>query len=69
MKQEDFEEYVQEQQNKEFITNRRPSQIVNNFYALITIVIVSIAILVYTKYIVPAKQNKEVKNNVHKVKL
>jgi len=62
VKQEEFEEYINELQNKEFITNRRPSLIVNNFYSLITIVIISIAILIYTNYVVPAQHNKTLKN-------
>jgi len=52
MKQEDFEEYIAHLQNKSFKTSRKDSAIINNLYTLITIVIVSIAIVVYTNYVV-----------------
>jgi len=51
MKQNDFVEYIDKLQNKRFVTTRRDSLIVNNLYSLITIVIVSIAILIYTNYV------------------
>jgi hypothetical protein len=53
MKQEDFEEYIKTLQNKKFQTSKRPSLIINNFYSLITIVIISIVIIIYTNYVVP----------------
>jgi hypothetical protein len=60
MKQDDFEDYIKTLQNKEYTTSRRPSLIVNNFYSLITIIIISISILIYTNYVVPAqKSHKE----------
>ena len=60
MKQEDFEEYIYELQNKKFKTNRRTSTIINNFYTLVTIVIMTITIVIYVNIIVPShkKQNQ-----------
>jgi hypothetical protein len=56
LKQDDFKDYIENLQNKQFVTSRRPSLIVNNFYSLITIVIISIAIIIYTNYIIPIQQ-------------
>ncbi|MCK5110434.1 MAG: hypothetical protein KAQ94_02855 [Arcobacteraceae bacterium] len=67
MKQEDFEEYIQTLHNKQFETSRKPSAIVNNFYSLITIVIISIAIIIYVNYVVPAQQANKIKTE-HKTK-
>ena len=61
MKQDDFVEYVQHLQNKEFVTSRKPSLIINNFYSLITIVIISVAIVIYTNYILPVQEAEKVK--------
>lgn len=66
MKQDDFEEYINNLQTKEFETSRRPSLIVNNFYSLITIVIISIAIIIYTNYVVPAQKKAEIEKNAKK---
>jgi len=60
MKHEDFVEYIKELENKEFVTSRQPSTIINNFYTLITIVIISVAIIVYTNYIVPSIEMNKV---------
>ncbi len=67
MKQDDFEEYIKHLQNKKFVTSRRPSLIINNFYSIVTIVIISIAIIIYTNYVVPAQQNNKVQKE-HKAK-
>jgi hypothetical protein len=53
MKHEDFVEYVEELRNKKFKTNRPASLIINNFYSLITIIIISLAIIVYSNYVAP----------------
>ena len=65
MKQDDFVDYINTLQNKKFTTNRKASLIVNNFYSLITIVIISISIILYTNYVVPAQKkiNDEKKHN------
>jgi tellurite resistance protein TehA-like permease len=51
MKQEDFEEYIAYIQNKKFVSSRKDSLVVNNFYTLITIAMVCIAIYLYTNYV------------------
>jgi len=51
MKQEDFEEYIKHLQTKKFQTSKRPSLMVNNFYSIITIAIMSIAIILYVNFI------------------
>ena len=64
MKHDDFVEYVQRLQNKKFVTSRKPSTIIGNFYSLITIVIVSISILIYTNFIVPALESKKIETKI-----
>ena len=39
-----------------FKTSRRPSLIISNFYSLITIAIISITIIVYSGYVLPAQK-------------
>jgi hypothetical protein len=53
MKQKDFEEYIADLQNKKFVTSRKDSIIINNFYSIVTIIIICIAIILYTNYVVP----------------
>ncbi len=62
MKQEEFEEYITTLQNKTFVTSRKPSAIIGNMYSLITIVIISISIIIYTNYVVPAQKAYKKKN-------
>jgi len=62
MKQDDFVEHINYLQNKKFVTSRKQSTIIVNFYSLITIVIISIAIVIYTNYILPAQKVHQEKN-------
>ncbi len=64
MRQDDFEEYINKLENKKFVTSRSPSLIINNFYSLITIVIISITIILYVNYVVPAQKESK-KNKKH----
>jgi hypothetical protein len=65
MQQEDFEEYISSLKNTKFQTTRKPSVIINNFYTLITIVIISIAIVVYVNYVIPnQKKNTTYEKNI-----
>ncbi len=70
MKQDDFVEYIKHLENKKFTTSRKDSTIVVNFYSLITIVIISIAIIIYTGYVVPAQKHsaKNTKNQIKEYK-
>ena len=70
MKQDDFVEYIKHLENKKFVTSRRDSTIIVNFYSLITIIIISIAIIIYTAYVVPAQKqsSNDVKNKINKLK-
>jgi len=52
-------EYINELIDKKYTKERKQSVVVNNFYSLITIGIISIAILLYTNYVVPAQNNKK----------
>ncbi len=52
-------EYINELIQKKYTKERRQSTVVNNFYSLITIGMISIAILLYTNYVVPAQNNKK----------
>ena len=49
---------INELQEKSYKTTRKSSIIVNNFFSLITIVIISITIIVYVNYVVPAQKNQ-----------
>ncbi len=49
-------EQIQELQKQTFKTTRRDSIIVNNFYSLLTIVIMSICIILYANYILPSQK-------------
>ncbi len=46
-------------EKQEFKTTRKSSMIINNFYSLISIVIISIAVILYTNYVVPAQDAKK----------
>lgn len=53
-------EHIKElQENQEFKSTRKPSMIINNFFSLVTIVIMSIAIIIYVNYYVPAQKAKK----------
>jgi hypothetical protein len=66
LQQEDFEDYIQTLQNKQFRTSRKPSVVINNLYTLITIVIISIAVVVYVNYVLPnQKQNITYEKNIN----
>jgi cell division protein FtsL len=51
-------EYINELQNKRLKSNRRQSTVINNFYSLITIIIMCVTIIFYTVYVVPAQESK-----------
>ncbi|MEA3315910.1 MAG: hypothetical protein U9Q30_08660 [Campylobacterota bacterium] len=42
--------------SKDFVTTRKQSTILNNIYSLITIVIITIAIIIYTNFILEKKE-------------
>ena len=46
-------------EDTEFKSTRKQSMIVNNFFSLITIIMVSIAIIMYVNYVVPAQDAKK----------
>ena len=55
-------EYINELiESREFKSSKKQSIIVNNFFSLITIIIMSIAIILYVNYVIPAQKNKEAK--------
>ncbi len=47
--------------NREFKSTRKQSIIVNNFFSLITIIMISIAIILYVSFVVPAQEAKKVR--------
>lgn len=49
-------ELINELIKKEFVTTRKQSVILNNMYSLITIVIITIAIIIYTNFILEKKE-------------
>jgi hypothetical protein len=52
-------EYINELQNKELKSQRKQSIVINNFYSLMTIIIMCVATIFYTVYIVPAQEAKK----------
>ncbi len=54
-------EYINDLQNNnnEFKTTRKQSIITNNFFSLASIIMISIAIILYVNYVVPAQDAKK----------
>ena len=52
-------EYIQDIQDKAFKVDKRQSAVLNNFYSIVTIIIVCLSIIFYTVYIVPAQDAKK----------
>ena len=52
-------EHIKELQEKKFKTTRKQSIIVNNFFSLISIIVICITIILYINYVLPAQENKE----------
>jgi len=52
-------EYINELIDKKYTKTRKQSVIINNFYSLMTIGMICIAILLYTNYVVPAQNEKK----------
>ncbi|MEA3554829.1 MAG: hypothetical protein U9R39_10590 [Campylobacterota bacterium] len=46
-------------EDTDFKSTRKQSIIVNNFFSLITIIMMSIAIILYVNYVVPAQEAKK----------
>ncbi|MEA2019263.1 MAG: hypothetical protein U9N59_12515 [Campylobacterota bacterium] len=58
-KYDDRIEYINELQNKVFKSEKRQSTVINNFYSLITIIIMCVSVIFYTVYVVPAQEAKK----------
>lgn len=52
-------EKIQDLQNNVFKMEKRQSMVLNNFYSIITIIVVCLSIIFYTVYIVPAQDAKK----------
>ncbi|MEA3498963.1 MAG: hypothetical protein U9R16_07890 [Campylobacterota bacterium] len=53
-------DYIQELiDDKEFKSSKNPSTVINNYFSLVTIIIMSIAIILYVNYVVPAQKAKK----------
>jgi len=52
-------EKIQELQEKVYRAEKRQSTVLNNFYSIITIIVVCISVIFYTVYIVPAQKEKQ----------
>lgn len=52
-------EKIQELQNNVFKMEKRQSIVLNNFYSIVTIIVVCLSIIFYTVYIVPAQEAKK----------
>ncbi|MEA2049514.1 MAG: hypothetical protein U9O56_02105 [Campylobacterota bacterium] len=51
--------HIQELQEKEYKVTKRQSIVLNNFYSIITIVVISLSVIIYTNYLRPAQLEKE----------
>ena len=60
---EDRIEHIQELQEKDFKYEKRQSMVLNNFYSIVTIIIVCLSIIFYTVYIVPAQEAKKARED------
>ena len=52
-------EKIQELQESVYKVEKRQSLVLNNFYSIITIIIICISVIFYTIYIVPAQKEKK----------
>lgn len=52
-------EYINQLQEKPYKNKKSPATIILNFYTLVTIVLVSIAILLYSNYLLPSFEAKK----------
>ena len=52
-------EHIRDLQEKQFNTTRKQSTIINNFFSLISIIVISITIILYVNYVLPAQKDKE----------
>lgn len=51
-------EKIKQLQNNPYKGKKSPSSVINNFFALLTIVLVSVCIILYITYILPAQKAK-----------
>ncbi|MEA3383360.1 MAG: hypothetical protein U9Q20_01605 [Campylobacterota bacterium] len=54
-------EHIAELQEKSYKTTKKQSVVINNFFSLITIIIISITIILYVNYVVPAQKERKQK--------
>lgn len=59
MKEEDRLELIRELQEKGYKRIKPQSMVLNNFYALVTIIVVVSAISIYINFIIPQKAKKD----------
>ncbi|MEA3290045.1 MAG: hypothetical protein U9Q04_07695 [Campylobacterota bacterium] len=68
MDYEDRLEYIKKLQSQGYKHEKSQSLVINNFYMLITIVIISVFLTIYVTYILPQKEEEKyqtVKNTQH----
>jgi hypothetical protein len=51
-------EKIKQLQEYQFKSSKRASVVINNFFSIITIIVVCISIIFYTVYVVPAQKAK-----------
>jgi len=64
-------DYINKLIQKKYTSTRKQNIIVNNFYSLLTIAIMSVAIMLYVNFVLPAynsKKDKEINKNIEKQK-
>jgi len=54
-------EYIKELQKNNFVSTRRQSIVLNNFYSIITIIVVCVSIIFYINYVIPAQKAKKLR--------
>ena len=51
-------EEIKQLQEYQFKSSKRASVVINNFFSIVTIIVVCISIIFYTAYVVPAQKAK-----------
>lgn len=52
-------EHIKELQEKQYKTTKKQSIIINNFFSLISIIVICITIILYINYVLPFQNKKE----------
>jgi len=59
MEEQDRIDYINKLLKTPYKSQRSPSMVLNNFFALLTIVVISISVTIYTVYILPSQKEEQ----------